>query len=117
MRRFHGITPLNYCLLVCSYCCYLPCSGEGLSDTTGQCSEGYYCPGGQQSYTPQGLECWMGHYCTLGSIIPTACPLGYAQLQTTQSACIECPPGYFCDPNEGENLPSKAVIQLGSMVV
>ena len=75
--------------------------GEGLDAVTGQCSPGYYCPGGQDSYTPPGYECWMGHYCTNGSVIPQPCEEGYTQLQTTQDSCHLCPEGYFCDPNEG----------------
>ena len=30
---------------------------------TGECSEGYYCPGGQDTDTPAEYICPQGHYC------------------------------------------------------
>ena len=61
---------------------------------------------GSDSPTPSvsssgtGGECPAGHYCTLGSDLPEACPLGTFNniTRATQlSNCLDCSPGYYCD--------------------
>ena len=76
-------------------------AGLGNTAPTAECDPGYYCPGGQSSSSPAGLECWEGHYCINGSAAPVFCVAGEYQPSTTQSECVSCPPGYYCDPNEG----------------
>ena len=73
------------------------CSGSGNTIPTGNCSAGYYCPGGQDSPTPVGLECTTGHYCPSGSPSPIRCPSGNYQDDIGQSECKGCPAGYYCD--------------------
>ena len=64
------------------------------------CNEGYYCPGGQTTSNPVGLECTIGHYCPEGSWEPMLCGNGTFNDQTMQSECEICPAGYYCDPYE-----------------
>lgn len=39
------------------------CNGRGLSDVSGECEGGYYCPGGQSTGTP------VDYICNKGSLI------------------------------------------------
>lgn len=39
------------------------CSQRGIAEPSGQCAEGYYCPEGQSSETPQQHVCSAGHHC------------------------------------------------------
>jgi len=73
------------------------CSGTGLPAPSGNCSRGYYCPGGQDNPTPVGLECTQGHYCLEGKSSPDRCPAGSYQDDVGQWMCKGCPAGYYCD--------------------
>ena len=73
------------------------CREYGLTAPEGMCSAGFYCPGGQVTATPTETQCPTGHYCLEGSPMPSRCPPGTYQNLTTQSDCLTCPSGYFCD--------------------
>ena len=55
------------------------CEGYGLESPTGHCSARFYCPGGQNSSTPNELICPAGHHCVEGSHQPARCDPGYYQ--------------------------------------
>ncbi|RUS80922.1 hypothetical protein EGW08_011303, partial [Elysia chlorotica] len=76
------------------------CQGVANTVPTDQCLPGYYCPGGQDTPSPSEYLCWQGHYCEIGSATPTSCLNGTYQLNQGQSDCIDCSPGYYCDPFE-----------------
>ena len=42
------------------------CETPGLSEPTGLCGEGYYCPEGSQQRESASTYCPVGHYCTEG---------------------------------------------------
>ncbi len=75
-------------------------SGVGNVLPDGDCDPGYYCPGGQTTSAPVGLECLVGHYCPTGSAEPVLCVGGTYNYQTRQSECENCPERYYCDPIE-----------------
>ncbi|CAH1797049.1 unnamed protein product [Owenia fusiformis] len=82
----------------------LPCTGgsycetSGLSQPTGLCQRGYYCPSNHSTTTktPTELPCTPGHYCPEGSSEPLGCPGGESQPNQGQWECIKCPAGYYC---------------------
>ncbi|KAG7455700.1 SCO-spondin-like isoform X1, partial [Solea senegalensis] len=82
------------------------CSQSGLSQPTGLCEAGYYCPAGSSS--PNSTEgnstrshlCPSGHYCPSGTGYPLPCPTGSLSISLGLSEvgeCPPCPPGLFCD--------------------
>ena len=73
------------------------CAGSGNEVPDGYCSAGWYCDGGDDTSTPPGQACTVGHYCPEGSIVPVVCDPGFYQDAIQQSTCIECPAGYYCD--------------------
>ncbi|XP_062603182.1 uncharacterized protein LOC134264959 [Saccostrea cucullata] len=73
------------------------CDGSGNVVPDGLCSQGYYCPGGQDSATPTGYNCTQGHFCPEGSSSPQRCASGSYQDELGQWTCKACPAGYFCD--------------------
>lgn len=73
------------------------CDGSGNAQPDGDCDQGFYCPGGQESANPTGLECTQGHYCPTGSSAPHRCPSGSYQDETGKWFCKGCPAGYYCD--------------------
>lgn len=75
------------------------CQGYNLTQTSGNCTRGYYCPQGQQVNNP--FICTVGHYCPEKSANPILCPSGYYQDQTGQWTCKLCPAGYYCDNSSG----------------
>ena len=77
----------------------LSCSIPGLVQPDGYCSEGYYCPPGQQTSTPVQYECPAGYYCPEGSAAPKLCEGGSYQSNSGQGQCLPCPPSYYCDFN------------------
>ena len=81
------------------------CLLNGLSEPSGACSPGYFCPGGQISATPSNFSCPEGHFCLSGSFEPQPCPPGTFQDAPVQSECLPCPPGYYCDPAENGDSP------------
>ena len=54
------------------------CHGTNNTASTGQCSEGFYCPAEDSisQRNPTGKECPAGYYCPEGSVQPTGCPAG-----------------------------------------
>jgi hypothetical protein len=79
-----------------------------MSQVSGQCSGGYYCPG-LGATTPDQNICPAGKYCPPGSITPTPCPIGTygpSQGATDVTACIACPPGVFCSTTGLVAVPS-----------
>lgn len=84
-----------YCV-VSGYYCVSP----GLTNVTGPCLPGYYCPGGQAVADPVEYPCPQGMYCPEGTAIPIMCPNGTYQDHVGQDACLECPSRYYCDPYE-----------------
>lgn len=73
------------------------CAGTGLDKPTSDCDATYYCPGGQDTGTPIGLECPEGHYCPGGSGAPRRCESGKFQNEKKTSSCKICPEGYYCN--------------------
>ncbi|XP_063762752.1 SCO-spondin isoform X2 [Eleginops maclovinus] len=84
------------------------CSQPGLSQPTGFCEAGYFCPAG--STGPNATEyqgnstrthiCPSGHYCPTGTGFPLPCPTGSLSIFRGLKAvdgCPPCPPGLFCD--------------------
>ncbi|XP_014845642.1 PREDICTED: uncharacterized protein LOC106919650 isoform X3 [Poecilia mexicana] len=84
------------------------CSQFGLSQPSGLCQEGYFCPAGSTS--PNSTEsqsnstnhhlCPSGHYCPSGSGHPLPCPVGSLAISQGLKAaeeCPPCPPGLYCD--------------------
>lgn len=72
------------------------CQSYGLSEPTGRCDIGYYCPGGQDSPTPNEYACSPGHFCYQGSHNQTGCPSGDYQPHWGQGDCDTCPAGSYC---------------------
>ena len=56
------------------------CGAQGLSNVTGPCLPGYYCPQGQSSSQPTNHTCPTAHFCLLASDLPSACPSGTYQV-------------------------------------
>ena len=77
------------------------CAGIGLVAPTGNCSEGYYCPGNVTSPTPSNFACLAGHFCPEGSTTPLLCPPGMYQPSSGSGDCLNCPSGHYSDPSEG----------------
>ena len=71
-------------LLCCVFSAGFYCNSYGLSEPTGACTAGYFCPEGQNSSTPIEYKCTPGHFCQAGSITEQTCPPGYYQDQFTQ---------------------------------
>lgn len=80
--------------LICTAGSY--CQSYGLSEPTGLCDIGYFCPGGQDSPTPNDLACSPGHFCYQGSHNQTGCPSGEYQPHWGQGDCDPCPAGSYC---------------------
>lgn len=63
-------------------------------------SKGYYCSEGSPSAAPvsavYGSVCPPGHYCEVGSAVPTSCPVGTRRPDSKGKAtddCMPCPGG------------------------
>ena len=90
------------------------CSGYGLSEPTGNCTPGYYCPAGQNVSSPQDKQCESGHFCPEGSKDHYPCEPKYYQPSPSKPTCLLCPSGYYCNPadknrsriNEGVKEPT-----------
>nr|XP_055052406.1 zonadhesin isoform X1 [Misgurnus anguillicaudatus] len=76
------------------------CEHIGLTEPSGLCSEGYYCPGGQNSSRPAEYLCGAGHFCERGSVIERPCFPGSIQPSVGQHRCELCPARFFC-PESG----------------
>ena len=73
------------------------CPTSGAEFTAGNCSNGYYCPPGQNTSTPDDYRCPVGHFCPAGSQDPIRCYNGTYQDQEYTSECKDCPPGMHVD--------------------
>ena len=73
------------------------CGSPGLVQPEGPCLNGHYCPGGQNTSSPNEFICEAGHFCSLASPEPSRCPSGTYQDLARQSACKTCPPGFYCN--------------------
>ncbi|CAL8373179.1 unnamed protein product, partial [Gadus morhua 'NCC'] len=82
----------------------LYCAQPALTQPTGQCTEGHYCPEGQTCGTPKQHVCQPGHHCEKGSVRETACQPGRYQPREGQGSCETCPAGSYC-PDQGTTLP------------
>ncbi|KAM9734328.1 uncharacterized protein ACNS7B_016072 [Menidia menidia] len=80
------------------------CNQRGLFKPSGLCAEGYYCPVGQISETPEQHICSVGHFCEKGSFRQTPCPPGSYQFRQGQGICEQCPAGFYCQ-DQGMSLP------------
>ncbi|XP_076833089.1 uncharacterized protein LOC143478045 [Brachyhypopomus gauderio] len=81
------------------------CDQRGLSEPSGLCSKGYYCPGGQNTSQPSEHKCRVGHYCQEGSVSGRVCPVGTYQPHEGQHRCEVCLTGFSC-PTEGMTRPA-----------
>lgn len=74
------------------------CKFDGLTDVTGPCSAGYYCPVNETIISPDPGEflCPVGFFCNVQSSLPTPCPSGKFQNNAGSSICENCPAGFFC---------------------
>ena len=89
------------------------CLDSGLSYPSGNCSEGYYCPPGEIYPNPNDKLCQPGHYCPVSSKQQAVCKPGFYQQSAGMGECIECTPGFYCDPTTlgiGENNSSQGVV-------
>lgn len=80
------------------------CNSVGASMPSGLCAAGYFCPparGDRMDPNPPEYMCPRGHYCSKGSALPVVCSEGSYQPYKGQVECLECPPGFFCDPSIG----------------
>ena len=76
------------------------CESPGLVEVTGNCSAGYYCPGGQSVPEPVDYPCPPGDYCPVGSPRPSKCGRGVYNELDYQETCEICPARFYCDPTE-----------------
>lgn len=72
------------------------CQQNGLIEPEGLCREGYYCP--ISSNVPNPIVCPIGLHCPKGSPEPKSCLSGFYTNTTGMSVCVDCPPGYYCLP-------------------
>jgi hypothetical protein len=80
------------------------CSGENLSEPSGDCLAGYYCPIG--SKTDQEYPATPGHFTLGGAEEEEECEHQYYNIYYAQDQCEECPAGFLCNGphNDGENV-------------
>ncbi|KAK2153849.1 hypothetical protein LSH36_283g03025, partial [Paralvinella palmiformis] len=80
------------------------CETPGLSEPTGLCGEGYYCPEGSQEKEPASTYCPIGHYCPQGVSQAIPCRNNTFVNYTHAVSCVECPAGYYCVMNGQSNV-------------
>ena len=80
------------------------CARSGSSNSTGPCSENYYCPGGQEKPENEDLICPPGHRCPISSSEPIPCNNGHFQNLNGQAYCKPCPMRYFCENLNGTGI-------------
>ena len=86
------------------------CTEPGLSSEEGPCLEGYYCPSGTDTPSPDDYKCPVGHYCPTGSAQPLPCPQGQYQDELGTGLCKPCPPGHYCNAFEANNNTTIGVV-------
>ncbi|EDV28435.1 uncharacterized protein TRIADDRAFT_51343 [Trichoplax adhaerens] len=72
------------------------CGSTGLTQPTGKCNAGYYCPAGSNTSQPSAYTCPIGAFCLEGSANPTYCANSTWQNTTKSSSCNTCEAGYYC---------------------
>ena len=76
------------------------CERQGLTNYTGECTEGYYCESGANVSEPTdgvtGDICPVGSYCPTGTTLPLPCDDGWYMNHTMAAICDVCPPRYYC---------------------
>ncbi|XP_067364271.1 uncharacterized protein si:ch211-286b4.4 [Channa argus] len=95
------------------------CSNEGLSNPSGPCAAGFYCPFDFSSTTPYAFLCPKGHYCPEGSALALPCPTGEYQPNPGTDSCIPCRPGFYCEEaivGEPWPCPPHSFCPAGTMV-
>ncbi|KAK2847209.1 hypothetical protein Q5P01_010208 [Channa striata] len=95
------------------------CSSEGLSNPSGPCAAGFYCPFDFSSTTPYAFLCPKGHYCPEGSPLALPCPTGEYQPNPGSDSCIPCRPGFYCEEaivGEPWPCPPHSFCPAGTMV-
>lgn len=93
------------------------CPTYGLDYPAGNCSEGFYCPGGETQQSPPDKECRPGHFCPEGSGLHNPCPAGTYQPYARKGFCYICPTGSYCDPNEvRQNMSCEGNVSCGVIV-
>jgi len=73
------------------------CDDWGMTEAVKNCSEGFYCPKGQNSSAPAEYRCTPGHYCPEGSKMEIPCASGTYQNEFMKKECDICPERYFCN--------------------
>ncbi|MED6232417.1 hypothetical protein ATANTOWER_029578, partial [Ataeniobius toweri] len=100
------------------------CSQFGLSQPSGLCQEGYFCPAGSTSpnstenqvNSTNGHLCPSGYYCPSGTGHPLPCPIGSLAISQGLKALEECPPcapGLYCDSPAMSDLSSALPCHAG----
>jgi hypothetical protein len=90
--------------------------GSGNVNPTGQCSVGYYCPGGAVTSTPScegpagticstGGRCAPGQVCGEGTSSPSGCPPGMYCADSSGVVTGLCASGYYCVQASTEKYP------------
>ncbi|CAG5098823.1 Oidioi.mRNA.OKI2018_I69.XSR.g16008.t1.cds [Oikopleura dioica] len=88
------------------------CVGLGQTSITGDCEEGYWCSGGNESPRPEnelnstgnliGNACSPGEECD--TIVATPCAEGFYQPDFRKNHCEMCPAGFYCK-EKGTTVP------------
>ena len=86
---------------------------QGLTEPTGACSAGFYCPGGQNDTAPAAYTCPPGHFCPKQSVHPAKCPGGTFAPGKQSAECSVCPAGNYCDSNSQNTLVTPAACEKG----
>eukprot|EP01022_Parablepharisma_sp_SALTPOND_P023128 TRINITY_DN47_c0_g6_i1.p1 TRINITY_DN47_c0_g6~~TRINITY_DN47_c0_g6_i1.p1 ORF type:complete len:4331 (-),score=484.04 TRINITY_DN47_c0_g6_i1:2741-15733(-) len=82
------------------------CDAPAATDKKGTCSEGFYCKKavgaviGFITAEPEDHQCPEGYKCPAGTLDKIPCPNNQYQDIIGQATCKDCPPGYWCDPDE-----------------
>jgi hypothetical protein len=83
------------------------CEMLAATSVSGDCEEGFYCPGGNVTPRPSDYICPVGQYCPTGSSGPIDCAPGTYNPIRGQAECWVCPAGFTCagstaDPEQCE---------------
>ncbi|CAG6003426.1 unnamed protein product, partial [Menidia menidia] len=100
------------------------CSRSGLSQPSGHCQAGYFCPAGSTSPNSTEIQgnlarthlCPSGYYCPSGTGYPLPCPVGsLSMFQGLRSIeeCAPCPPGLFCNSTAMAKISDALPCQAG----
>ncbi|RUS80256.1 hypothetical protein EGW08_011985, partial [Elysia chlorotica] len=73
------------------------CETDGLTEPTGICEPGYFCPEGSVYKDALGNECPIGHFCPGGNAAALPCRNNSHVNHTHATSCYDCPAGYYCE--------------------